>query len=138
MPRLPDKKLEKFIEWEIYQDLLRGVKNINSIESLDNFFNKFITKTEKSIFFRRIAAMKLIKLGRKYREIKDILDTSNDTISRATGMLRGIGYNKNPDNKRKYSAPIYVKNKKRRHYGLKYKGSSGISGMIDDISDIFQ
>ena len=134
MSRITAKKINKTIEKEICQELIVEFKAVNSEINLNKFFGKFMTASEKEMIFRRLAVMKLIEQGNKYKDIKKILDVSNNTISRAADILAGRGYGRNPNRKRKYST--IKKPTKRFKRRLKYKGSAGISGMMDDIADL--
>lgn len=130
MRRAKNKNLDKIIEKEIYADLLRYFKRVNSHEDLDLFFNKLITLAEKNMILRRLAAMKLIKQGKKYRQIRKIYDISNDVISKASETLKGKGYGKNPDRKKKYSS--FSSGKKRfKPFTRKYKGAENIINIFD-------
>ena len=123
MTRAINKKLNKFIEREIYRELLKEFKNINSYNNLNDFFKKFMTDDEKDLIFRRIAVMKLIKQGKKYREIKGLLDISGNTISNVRDILEGRGYSRNPNRKRKYSISKDNRKKKSNAFFPKYKGA---------------
>ncbi|MBU4348129.1 hypothetical protein KJ671_01305 [Patescibacteria group bacterium] len=123
-----NKKLDKFIEKEIINELLREFKNINSIDSLNKFFDKFLTDYEKCIIFRRIATMKLLNQNKKYCDIKKILNVSANTISKTKDILEGRRYSKNPNRKRKYST--LTKHKKIRVYQRKYKGAENILNIL--------
>ncbi len=126
MTRAINKKLNKFIEREIYRELLKEFKNINSYNNLNDFFKKFMTDDEKDLIFRRIAVMKLIKQGKKYREIKGLLDISGNTISNVIDILEGRGYSRNPNRKRKYSISKDYRKKKSKSFFPKYKGAESI------------
>ena len=123
MARINNKKIDKFIEKEIYNELLKEFERISSVGGIDLFFNKFMTSGEKTLFFRRMAVIKLLNQNKKYREIKEILGISSGTISRVADIVAGRGYSINPNRKRKYSADFSKKPVRRR--GLRYKGTSG-------------
>lgn len=129
MARVNNKKLEEFIEKEIYRELLKEFKNINSVSDLDNFFGKFMTDDERTLFFRRIAVIKLLKQNKKYRDIKKLLGISSGTISKVADIIAGRGYSRNPDRKRKYSALSTPKKIKKNH-GLRYKGAENILNLL--------
>lgn len=121
-----NKILDKSIETEIKLRLLKEFKNINSCVDLDNFFRKFMTSSEKNIIFRRLAVIRLLSQGRKYRDIKEILNISGDTISKTVDIIEGRGYGKNPNRKRQYS--VLMKNKiyKSKKLFRPYKGAESI------------
>ena len=130
MPTAKNKNLDKVLEKEIFADLLRYFKRIDSREDLDLFFNKLITPTEKIMIFRRLTAMKLIKQGKKYRQIRKMYDISNDVISKASETLKGKGYKKNPNRKKKYSS-LGSDKKRFKPFTRKYKGAESIVNIFD-------
>jgi uncharacterized protein YerC len=121
-----NRKLDIVIEKEIYQDLLKEIKNIDSHSDLDNFFNKFMTKDEKTLLLRRTAIIKLINRGKKYTEIKELLSVSDNTISNVRDILDGRGYGRNPNRKRVYSKTKDYRKKKRQTFFPDYKGAKSI------------
>lgn len=120
-----NKKLGKSLEKEVYVDLLKCFKNVNSREDLDLFFNQLLTFSEVNMILRRLAAMKLIRQGKKYRQIREMYCISNDVISKANEILKGRGYKKNPDGKKKYSN-LGLDKKKFKPFTRKYKGATSI------------
>lgn len=102
MTRVLRNKLNKEIENILRKELLREIQKINSVTDLKKFFNKFFTKDEEILILRRLAVMKLISDKKKYREIKNLLDVSSNTISAVKDIILGYGYNKR-NKKIKYS-----------------------------------
>ena len=125
MAIINNKKLTKAAEKEIYAELLKEFKEVNSDNSLNAFFNKFMTSGERILFFRRVAVIKLLNQNKKYRDIRELLGISSGTISRVRDIVAGRGYSRNPNRKRKYSAPSSQRKIKIRR-GLKYKGAENI------------
>lgn len=126
MARRLCKKLDKAIEREICEKLLKEFKSVNSSDDVDNFFSKFMTSKEKELIFRRLAVIKFINQGKKYREIKDIMEISGNTISNVRDILEGRGYSRNPSRKRIYSSDKYKNYKPKPKFVRKYKGAVGI------------
>jgi len=124
MAIIKNKKLDKAAEKDVYAELLKEFKRVDSFRDLDYFLNKFMTPSERIIFTRRIAVMKLLGQKRKYRAIKELLGISSGTISKINDIIAGRGYGKNPNRKRKYS-PFAASKKIKKRYGLRYKGTSG-------------
>ena len=129
MARRICKKLDKTIETEICRELLKEFKGVNSFEGINDFFSKFMPDKEKEAFFRRLAVIKFINQGKKYREIKEIMEVSGNTISNVRDILEGRGYSKNPDRKRVYSLDKEY-GLKRRKFVRKYKGATSILDMF--------
>lgn len=94
MTRVLRHKLDPKIENLLWQRLLREIQKVNSVADFKNFFDKFLTKDERVLILRRLAIMELIENKKKYREIKDILDVSGNTISAVKDVLLGKGYKK--------------------------------------------
>ena len=128
MARINNGKIDKSAEKEIYTELLKELKAIDSSDQLEKFLNKFMTPSEVVLLFRRIAVIKLLGKKKKYRDIKEILGISSGTISRAADVIAGRGYSRNPNRKRKYSTT--TKRGKFKHYGRKYKGAENIINLI--------
>ena len=126
MANSSNKKLNKQLEDAAYKELLVEFKKVNSPERLVIFFNAFMTNSEKDLVVRRIAVMQLMAQNKKYKEIKKMLNVSDNTISNARDILDGRGYGRNPDRKRKYSPFTIGKIRKRKPILPKYKGARSI------------
>lgn len=125
MTRISKNKLSKNLEKEALSEILKEIKKVDSLENLTNFLNGFFTAEEKKIILRRAAVIKLLKSGKKYREIKVMLEISRATISNVRDMIEGRGYGKNPNRKRKYSPGGFFPQKKKKPFStLRYKGVS--------------
>ena len=125
-----NKKLNRAFEEKVYADLLRYFKSVNSRKDLDSFFNKLMTSDEKNMILRRLVVMKLIVQGKKYRQIREVCDTSNDVISKASETLKGRGYKKDPDKKKNYSS-LSSDKKKFKSFTKRYKGAENIINILD-------
>jgi len=132
MPRAIKHKVAENITKEVAKELLVEFKKVNSSEDLNNFFKKFMTAGEKDLIFRRLAIIKFISQGKKYKEIKKILDVSDNTISNSKDIMAGRGYGQNPNRKRKYSH-LNIKRKPKFKPGLKYKGAGNIIEIFDPL-----
>ena len=126
MARTANKKFDELIESEIYRELLKELGKIHSRNDLDGFLNKFMTNDEKALLLRRVAVIKLVNQGKKYREIKELLGISGNTISNVRDILGGRGYGRNPNRKRTYSSFKDHKKKRRKTLFPKYKGAESI------------
>ncbi len=126
MARVINKNLDKAIESEIRAELLKEFKNVHSGRDVDWFFSKFMTNDEKRLVFRRLAVMKLMNQGKKYRDIKEILNISSNTISNVIDIIQGRGYGRNPNRKRQYSAMTKRKKYKSTKFFRPYKGAESI------------
>ena len=130
---MSNKKFNNLAEKEIYAELLKELKGINSPNQLMGFLNKFMTASEITLLFRRIAAIKLLEKKKTYRDIKKILGISSGTISRVADIIAGRGYSRNPNRKRKYSATT-AKSPKFKPYRRKYKGAESLINPIDFLT----
>ena len=111
MAKIVKNKLNKEFKAFLLKKLLEEIGRINSSDKLKKFLNKFLTHGEQMLILRRLAVEELIKNKKKYREIKELLDVSGQTISAVKDILLGYGYDKR-DKKRKYSI-LSKPNKKR-------------------------
>src|SRR3989344_7993625 len=115
-----NKKINEFLQKEIVKELLKEIRVISSEKDLDGFFNKFMTPNEKNLIIRRMAAIKLLKQGKRYRKIKELLNISGNTISGAKDILENRGYKRNPNRKIHYSPLARTRKKKYRILRSKY------------------
>jgi uncharacterized protein YerC len=70
-------------EWENYfwKAFVKNVEKLKSEKRLANFLNNLLSKTEKKNISRRLMVIYLLKKGKTYREIGEILWISPGTIS---------------------------------------------------------
>lgn len=117
------KKLGESFARDAKTILFREIKDINSVPDLDKFLGQFFTDKEKETILKRIVIKDFLNSGKKYREIKKILDVSSNTISNVRDIIEKRGYGRNPDRPRKYSE-IKRPAKRERHETTfpKYKG----------------
>ena len=128
MARVLRKKLSQNIEKSLWMKFLKEVKNIDSVESLKSFLDRFFTNDEKILILRRLAVMELIENRRKYRDIKNILDVSSATISAVKDIIEGRGYNKKPtrkENKTISTLREFKKNKRSKFPAYRFIPKTG-------------
>jgi len=80
------KGLEEFKsrkEWEkyIWKEILEKLAGAKSKKEINAILNRLLSNYEKRMMIRRFIAMGLIRLGKTYREIGEILWASPTTIS---------------------------------------------------------
>lgn len=131
MARTIIKNLDGKLEKESLRKLTEEIRKVGSVAELSDFLSKFMTAGEKKLILRRLAVIDMINHGKKYREIKEILEVSNNTISNARDIIEGRGYGNDPNRKRKYS-PL-VRRSKKKPYRLKYKGADGLGTLLDSF-----
>ena len=122
---MANKKLSKVFEKEAVSILLKEFKSVSLEIDLSKFFEKFMTNLERENFLKRIVVMILLNKNNKYRDIKELLGVSGDTISKVRDILEGRGYSINPNRKRKYSNRVSFRKVIKRR-GIRYKGTSGL------------
>lgn len=111
---------------EARRDLLKEFSDVHSPDDLHRFFAKFMTDKEINLIYRRLAVIKFMKQGKKYREIKEAMEISGNTISGVRDILMGRGYGRNPKRKRVFSETKDLRKKKRETFFPKYKGAESI------------
>lgn len=129
MAIVKNKKVNKGLEKKVFRELLSEFKKVNSPESIEKFFDKFMTASEKTIFVRRFTVINLLEQKKKYRDIKELLNISGNTISNIRDILSGRGYGRNPNRKGKYSESRTTK-KKSKKFKRKYKGAANIIDLL--------
>lgn len=70
-------------EWEVYlwEIILKNIGKSKSEEKLRNFLNNLLSETERKNIVRRLTVISLLRQGKTYREIGEILWISPGTIS---------------------------------------------------------
>src|SRR3989344_2674255 len=71
---------EKWTE-ELWDELLNEIAEKNSKKSIKEILEKVISKSEKKMILRRLGVLTLVRMGKSYSEISEILWTSHATIS---------------------------------------------------------
>lgn len=126
MARRISKKLNINIEKGVRRSLLKEFSGIASSDDLHNIFSKFLSEKEINLIYRRLAVIKFIKQGKKYREIKEIMEISSNTISNVQDIIMGRGYGRNPKRKKVYLEIKYFRKKKLKKIFPPYKGAESI------------
>ncbi len=119
------KSLTGQLEKDVLQDLWKEIQRIKSGSEAEKFLDNFLTNDEKNLILRRLAAMRLIRQGKQYKEIVKLLKISKITISKTKDIMAGRGYGRNPERKRKYgsSYSIVTNKTKEKKMFRKYKGA---------------
>lgn len=95
MSQVSKYPIQKEIYNEIFDTFLQTIASLNTKQEVLEFFNEFLTPTEKIMFSKRLAAGLLIAQGYDYREISRLLKTSSATISTFSSFYKyGEGYKK--------------------------------------------
>ena len=89
------KKFSSATEKILWEALLEEIQKINSVAQLQRLFDKFFPKDAAIFVLRRLAIARLIKERKRYREIKNILDVSGNTISVVKNIIREGNRGKN-------------------------------------------
>lgn len=80
MTQVSKYKIDKDVYTEIFETFIQTIVNIKSKGQALNFFDNFLTPTEKIMFSKRLAIGILLSQGLTYREIVPILKISTTTI----------------------------------------------------------
>lgn len=91
-------------EWEkfIWGKFLESVKKTDSNKQLGKLLDSVLSENEKRLIIKRIAAISLIRQGKTYKEIGEILWLSPSTISSIKKSLKsGLFYQSRRDIDRK-------------------------------------
>lgn len=95
MSQVSKHQLSKEIYDEIFATFLQTIANLKTKNDVLNFFNEFLTPTERIMFSKRLAAGLLIAEGYYYKEISSLLKTSTTTISTSSLLYKyGDNYKK--------------------------------------------
>lgn len=125
--RVSRNKLEKVLEEEALGYLFLEIKKVHTVKDVLVFLDRNVTVDEKHVILRRGAVMRMLVYGKTYREIKDTLEVSRNTISNVRDMMLGRGYGRNPKRHRVYEKVFMQAEEKRKPVlKRKYKGASSI------------
>jgi len=95
MSQVSKYPLEKELYKEIFDTFLQTIASLKTKDEVSEFFEEFLTPTEKIMFAKRLAAGLLIAEGYDYREISNLLKISSATISTFSSFYKyGKGYKK--------------------------------------------
>lgn len=86
--RLPveKEKMSLFLD-----DFWAAVASLKSKAEAKNFFNQFLTHTERKMFAKRFQISMMLLLGYEYREIKNRVKVSDATTARISNWLEDNG-----------------------------------------------
>jgi uncharacterized protein YerC len=125
MRHIPNKKISQALARRSLEVATREIRKVNVPEDFLAFLRKYFTDKEMDSIMRRVAVGILLENGESYRKIRDSLEVSQGTISRVRDLLKGRGYGRNPNRKRKYS-PLRNFKKKEKKFFRPYKGAESI------------
>ena len=95
MSQVSKYQIQKDVYDEIFDTFLQTIASLNTKREVLEFFNEFLTSTEKIMFSKRLAAGLLIAEGYDYRDIVSLLKISTGTISTFSSFYKyGEGYKK--------------------------------------------
>lgn len=93
MTQISKYPVQKDVYDEIFDTFLQVIANLNTKDRVLEFFDEFLTPTEKIMFSKRLAIGLLIAEGCDYKEIKNLLKISSGTISIFSSFYKyGEGY----------------------------------------------
>jgi uncharacterized protein YerC len=95
MSQVSKRPVRKDVYEEIFNTFLQTIVDLRSKSQVSDFFDEFLTPTEKIMFSKRLAAGLLIAKGYDYKDIVDLLKISTGTISTFSSFYKyGKGYKK--------------------------------------------
>jgi Trp operon repressor len=77
---MSNKETEKLMQ-NLWNDLIKKLSETSSEEAMRKILEKLITKDEKDMILKRLAVVSLVRSGKTYREIGEILWLSPTTVS---------------------------------------------------------
>ncbi|OGY64070.1 MAG: hypothetical protein A3I89_02235 [Candidatus Harrisonbacteria bacterium RIFCSPLOWO2_02_FULL_41_11] len=108
IPSVNNFKSRKEWETQVWSKLIEGFTEINSAQKMEKSLNLLLTSHEKTQMIKRASAISLLKQGKSYRQIGELLWLSPTTINAIRKSLRlKKGYisdymhNKKPEKKQK-------------------------------------
>lgn len=81
MTQVSKYRLSEDIKNQIESYFNLTIANLTTKNQVQQFFNEFLTKTEKIMFAKRLAIGILVSRGYEYRQISQILKVSTTTVS---------------------------------------------------------
>lgn len=118
--KLSGKKLTGAMHTEARKELMRYVRNLQSVVEMDQAFRLIMTSEEYDTVLRRMMIAKLLTDGVRYKKIVEQLGVSKLTVSKVRDLLALRGYGRNPARHRVYSS--WRKEPKRKPRFGYYKG----------------
>ena len=99
-------------EWEdfVWSKFLENAERAKIDQQLKSFLDKLLSANEKKLITKRLTTLAMIKAGKTYKEIEEVLGISPSTISALKkSVKKGSGYQSN----RYYAKES--RNEKRKH-----------------------
>lgn len=81
------KKLSRKHQQQITQQFLTLISDLNHPHEVEAFFKSFLTKSEQSVFTKRLGIIWMLNQHKSYEEIKKKLKVSSATISSLAGQM---------------------------------------------------
>jgi len=90
----PTHKFKSRKEWEncVWETIVSSLADYSSLKDVEKFLAMLVTAHEREQIIKRAATVSLIKQGKSYREIGDILWLSHPTISSVKNSMTAGGY----------------------------------------------
>lgn len=88
MTQVSRHQLQQEMEKLIYGEFCQFTSLISRSVGFQEFFNDFLTPTEKIMFSKRFMIMVLLMRGRKIEDIKDTLFVSNSAVMSVSSWLK--------------------------------------------------
>jgi uncharacterized protein YerC len=123
MPGKYRRELEHELRDRALKLLLEKIASISNTADLEKFLNGFLPRREREFLLRCFAASVLSSRGIKYRDIKEKLEVSGNTISKMNSLLNG---KIRRPSKKSSVTKTPKKNSKRKIFMPRYKGTRGI------------
>lgn len=88
--------LSKKVYERIFEILFKSIAGIKKKKEVEDFFNDFLSPTERIVLAKRLAIAVMLAKGHDYSTIRKTLKVSPPTIAAVNGCLRyaGEGYQK--------------------------------------------
>ena len=87
MARYNPKHLTRKQQEELWDDFCQAVLLLKNIDESRRFFRDILNRTERTMLARRLQIALLLELGFDYRQIRKLMSTSMQTISRVSRWL---------------------------------------------------
>lgn len=88
MPKVSKHKVDKELESEMFKQLWYSLGKINNSARSSDFFNDFLTESEKIMLAKRFTAAILINRGKSPSEIRESIHLSFSAIGSVSGWIK--------------------------------------------------
>jgi uncharacterized protein YerC len=85
------KKLSKKNQQNITEQFITLLSDLRHPDECEYFFKSFLTKTEQSVFAKRLGIVWMLHQNESYKDIKKKLRVSSATISSIAGQMDAEG-----------------------------------------------